>query len=151
MCHYELTYSYLDATNTLVSRTAFTNDLTFTLYSPMDGVNYNFCLVACNECGKSASSQCLDVSRNTCDAPEAPTCITSKIAECGIRIDWFKGNDGGCPVTKYDIEINSGSGVDRFEKYTAGGCGTIQPVQTCEISMRELKLTPFYLRTGDAI
>ena len=39
-------------------KTVFTNDLTFTLYSPEDDMEYEFCLVACNECGKSPKSYC---------------------------------------------------------------------------------------------
>ena len=57
MCHYELMYTYTDPrTSTEIERIVYTNDLEFTLYDPLDGVEYSFCVVACNECGKSVKS-----------------------------------------------------------------------------------------------
>lgn len=63
MCHYELTFQNSDMAQ---AETVFTNNLEFTLYSPEDNKEYEFCLVACNECGKSPKSECLKISRSTC-------------------------------------------------------------------------------------
>jgi hypothetical protein len=117
MCHYELMYSYetgsilQNGQKEVIERTVYTNDLEFTLYDPLDGIEYNFCVVACNECGKSAKSQCLDIQRSTCSKPLAPTCITSEISECKVRIDWFNGQDNGCAITEYRIYVNDRNGV----------------------------------------
>ena len=133
----------------MISRTIFTNDLKFTLYEPEDGVNYNFCLVACNECGKSPSSICLDVARSTCNKPSKPSCITSEISSCGIRVDWFKGDDGGCNITEYRIYIESANG--QLQRYTEDRCGKMNNIQACTISMERLQQAPFFLNTGNEI
>jgi len=150
MCHYELMYTYTDPrTSTEIERIVYTNDLEFTLYDPLDGVEYSFCVVACNECGKSVKSQCLDIQRSTCSKPLPPTCITSEISECGVRVDWFKGQDNGCAISEYRIYIEDRNRV--MKRYDENSCGLDMTNQACSIDMQRLQQAPFFLRTGDAI
>lgn len=103
--------------------TVFTNDLTFTLYSPEDDTEYEFCLVACNECGKSPKSDCISIKRSICETPTVPECITSELSNCGIRVDWYKTSDGGCPIDKYNIYVDNNDGFPVL--YDEDSCGRL--------------------------
>jgi hypothetical protein len=81
------------------------------------------------------------------DKPAQMQSVISVTGGCQVKFSWDTPFDGKSPIIKYNIQVESGSGIFK----SLDKCGDDPSTKTCSVSFQTLAAEPFLIRNNQII